>query len=109
MKKIYTFLAFIAVLASCTDRLDVPHNGVLDESNFYKSDEDAAAAIAAAYQDIAVGDGQYGFEHVYKIVNGYLSDEYWAGQQDRTNGFCILSDYAFDAPVYCYRQMQSGH
>lgn len=97
MKKIYTFLAFIAVLASCTDRLDVPHNGVLDESNFYKSDEDAAAAIAAAYQDIAVGDGQYGFEHVYKIVNGYLSDEYWAGQQDRTNGFCILSDYAFDA------------
>ena len=97
MKKIYTFLAFIAVLASCTDRLDVPHNGVLAESNFYKSDEDAAAAIAAAYQDIAVGDGQYGFEHVYKIVNGYLSDEYWAGQQDRTNGFCILSDYAFDA------------
>ncbi len=97
MKKIYTLFALIAILASCTDRLDVPHNGVLDESNFYKTDEDAAAAIAAAYQDIAVGSGQYGFEHTYKILNGYLSDEYWAGQQDRTNEFCILSDYAFDA------------
>lgn len=100
MKKIYTAFSVLALglaFTCCSDRLDIVHNGVLDESNYYKNDDDAAAAIAAAYQDIAVGDGQYGFEHTYKIVNGYLSDEYWAGQQDRTNEFCILTDYAFDA------------
>lgn len=97
MKKIYILFAFFAILASCTDRLDVPHNGVLDESNFYKTDDEAEAAIAAAYQDIVAGSGTYGFEHTYKVINGYLSDEYWAGQQDRTNTFCIMSDYAFDA------------
>ena len=98
--KIHNMLLAIIVLvtaASCTDRLDIPQNGVLDESNFYLSDEDAASAVAAAYASLAGGTSLYTFEHVYKNVNGYLSDEYWPGQTDRTNDLCLLTTYTFDA------------
>ena len=100
MKKTFILVSFLALAGlsiGCSSQLDVPHNGVLDESSYYKSDEDAAAAIAAAYQDITAGSGEYTFEHVYKSLNGYLGDEYWAGQMDRTNEFCILGSYSFDA------------
>ena len=99
MKKINIFLASIALVAaaSCSDRLNIPQNGVLDESTYYKSDEDAAAAVAAAYASLAGGSSIFTFEHVYKNVNGYLSDEYWPGQVDRTNALCQLTSYTFDA------------
>ncbi|MBO6028062.1 MAG: RagB/SusD family nutrient uptake outer membrane protein, partial [Bacteroidales bacterium] len=56
MKKIvYSVLAFAALLTgvSCEKYLDIPQKGVTAIENFYQTDEDAIAALNAAYARFA--------------------------------------------------------
>ena len=56
MKKlIYSVLAIAALFAavSCEKNLDIPQKGVVAIENFYQTDEDAEAALAAAYARFA--------------------------------------------------------
>ncbi len=44
-----TALWALALTLSCSDYLEVPTNGAISAADFYKTDEDAGSAIAAAY------------------------------------------------------------
>ena len=53
MKTRYILLSVlsVALFSSCNEKLlDIPQPGVISESNFYKTDEDAEQAIATCYQ-----------------------------------------------------------
>jgi hypothetical protein len=49
----YIFLIFATlVYNSCGDKLDLNPIGAVSESNFYQSEDDAHAAVAAVYNSI---------------------------------------------------------
>lgn len=59
---------------SCEDELDIPQKGNLgSEENFYKTDEDALAAITCCYYDLLSNFGNI------MIVSNTLSDDVWCG------------------------------
>ena len=52
-KTLYSALALAIgamALTSCEDKLDIEQKGVTSIENFYKTDADAEAALAAAYE-----------------------------------------------------------
>ena len=53
MKTRYIILSIlsVALLSACNEKLlDIPQQGVISESNFYQTDDDAEQAIATCYQ-----------------------------------------------------------
>ncbi len=53
IKTIIAGLCLAILYTGCSDYLDVPINGAITQGEFYKTDEDANSAIAAAYDMLA--------------------------------------------------------
>lgn len=74
------FLTVIALVASlafsgCNKELDIPKKGNLGaEEDFYKTDEDADAAITACYADLNCSMWED-----LKVIDNLLSDDIWCG------------------------------
>lgn len=83
MKRIYIYalsLFACCALFSCSDQLDIPQKGNLgDEADFYKTDDDANAAITACYTDIG------SMYEPIKAVDDLLSDDVWCGGGQRND------------------------
>ena len=88
MKKIiYSILAVAAVVAvsSCEKNLDIPQKGVLPMEDFYKTDADAEAALAAVYFDTFknfafMGEATgYNYGPYFGLTNYQGDDVYMAG------------------------------
>lgn len=83
MKKIYrlalVIMSFFGMM-SCSGELDIPQKGNLgSESDFYKTDDDANAAITACYTDIG------SMYEPIKAVDDLLSDDVWCGGGQRND------------------------
>ena len=96
-KNIILIVCTVFSLISCNSLLDIPQHGVLDENNFYQTDEDAASAVAAAYADLGGSFSFYNLEFTFTTLNGYLGDEYWQGQNSRSATLDAYLEYIFDA------------
>lgn len=89
MKKILTIFSAALLLMACTEKLNIDQHGTFDDSNYYKTDSEAESAITAVYCAMS------GLEWPYQTVNGYLSDEYWSGQNQRMPMLDALIEYSF--------------
>lgn len=112
MKKILLSIAVLATMASCNDYLDIPVEGAVDASNFFKTEADAVVATNAIYSflrswensafpyqfvfgvpadDVVKGSnpGDASFINAYDQFTYTASDEgvrgYWIGQWQAVN------------------------
>ena len=93
MKKFIIPILCTVVLftTACEDKLNVPQKGVVAYEDFYKTDDDAEAALAAAYDimasQLARANGEYiisPFEALYNLPG---DDVYAAGEFYGDNDF----------------------
>lgn len=105
MKKIiYSILAIAAVFTaiSCESKLDIPQKGVTAYENFYQTDEDAEAALVAAYARFATyvpGRGNAFIYTPYKaLLNMCGDDVYAAGANFGDNDYMgQLNEFRYDS------------
>ena len=105
MKKIvYSVLAFAALLTgvSCEKYLDIPQKGVTAIENFYQTDEDAIAALNAAYARFATRitgqDGSSIYTDYKAALNNCGDDMYAAGSNFGDNDFMAqLDEFRLDS------------
>ena len=105
MKKlIYSVLAIAALFAavSCEKNLDIPQKGVVAIENFYQTDEDAEAALAAAYARFATRitgqDGSSIYTDYKAALNNCGDDMYAAGSNYGDNDFMAqLDEFRLDS------------
>ena len=106
MKKIvYSVLAIAAlfITASCDQsRLDIPQKGVDAYETFYQTDEDAEAALAAAYARFATRitgqDGSSIYTDYKAALNNCGDDMYAAGSNYGDNDFMAqLDEFRLDS------------
>ena len=105
MKKIlYSILAVAALFAavSCEKNLDIPQKGVTPIENFYKTDEDAEAALTAAYARFATRitgqDGSSIYTDYKAALNNMGDDTYAAGSNFGDNDFMAqLDEFRLDS------------
>ena len=105
MKKIvYSVLAFAALMlgVSCEKNLDIPQKGVTTYDNFYKTDEDAIAALTAAYARFATRitgqDGSSIYTDYKAALNNCGDDMYAAGSNFGDNDFMAqLDEFRLDS------------
>lgn len=115
MKRYYIPLMCAAVLFStaCEDKLDIPQKGVVAYEEFYKTDEDAEAALAAAYdimaQQLARANGESiisPFEALYNLPG---DDVYAAGEFYGDNDFNgQINEFRGDANAQLVVSMYKG-
>lgn len=92
MKKLYIPLMCVAALLStaCEDKLDIPQKGVVAYEDFYQTDDDAEAALAAAYdlfaRNVARAD-KYIISPYEALFNLPGDDVYAAGEFYGDNDF----------------------
>lgn len=103
MKTKYLFLGLVACLifslSSCSeDILDIPRKGAQPLTDFYKTDEDAQAALATVYNYLwtttyanALG--------IYPFIKNILGDDHYSGGQKRNDQplFENLNEYNFSS------------
>ncbi|MDR1201906.1 MAG: RagB/SusD family nutrient uptake outer membrane protein [Tannerellaceae bacterium] len=103
MKIKYLFIGIIAMLSaaltSCSeDLLDIPRKGVVPQSDFYKTDDDASAALAVVYKYVwtATYSSDLG---VYPFIKNVLSDDVYAGGLKRNDQplYEALNEFTFEA------------
>lgn len=99
MKKIvYSILAIAALFTavSCEKNLDIPQKGVVAIENFYQTDADAEAALAAAYARFATRitgqDGSSIYTDYKAALNNCGDDMYAAGSNFGDNDFMAQLD-----------------
>ena len=105
MKKlVYSVLAVAALFAtvSCEKNLDIPQKGVVAIENFYQTDADAEAAIAAAYARFATRitgqDGSSIYTDYKAALNNCGDDMYAAGSNFGDNDFMAqLDEFRLDS------------
>ena len=105
MKKlVYSVLAIAALFAavSCEKNLDIPQKGVVAIENFYQTDEDAEAALAAAYARfvtrITGQDGSSIYTDYKAALNNCGDDTYAAGSNFGDNDFMAqLDEFRLDS------------
>ena len=105
MKKIlYSVLAVAALFSavSCEKNLDIPQKGVTPIENFYKTDEEAEAALTAAYARFAVRvtgqDGSSIYTDYKAALNNCGDDMYAAGSNFGDNDFMAqLDEFRLDS------------
>ena len=105
MKKIvYSVLAFAALMmgVSCEKNLDIPQKGVTTYDNFYQTDEDAIAALTAAYARFATRitgqDGSSIYTDYKAALNNCGDDMYAAGSNFGDNDFMAqLDEFRLDS------------
>ena len=98
MKLRYIFTGVLAagfLLASCSDKLDIPQHSVVDIDTFYKTDAEAEEAIVAAYAQFKTAHSG-GTSSASWLMN-FLGDELWAGGKDRSDGiFYQYNEFSFN-------------
>jgi len=106
MKKVlYSVLAIAAlfIASSCDEsRLDIPQKGVVAIESFYQTDEDAQAAITAAYARFATRltgqDGSSIYTDYKAALNNCGDDTYAAGSNFGDNDFMAqLDEFRLDS------------
>ena len=105
MKKlVYSVLAIGALFTavSCEKNLDIPQKGVTPIENFYKTDEDAEAALTAAYARFATRitgqDGSSIYTDYKAALNNCGDDMYAAGSNFGDNDFMAqLDEFRLDS------------
>ena len=105
MKKIFIPVIAIAALfaaASCEKNLDIPQKGVTAIETFYQTDEDAEAALAAAYARFATRitgqDGSSIYTDYKAALNNCGDDMYAAGSNFGDNDFMAqLDEFRLDS------------
>ena len=105
MKKIvYSVLAFAALMmgVSCEKNLDIPQKGVTAYENFYQTDDDAIAALNAAYARFATRitgqDGSSIYTDYKAALNNCGDDMYAAGSNFGDNDFMAqLDEFRLDS------------
>ncbi|MCX4334537.1 MAG: RagB/SusD family nutrient uptake outer membrane protein [Bacteroidales bacterium] len=88
---IYISLAGVLTLTSCNSLLDIPQKGVLNFDTFYRTDEDAEAAIIACYSQLR------NLEFSYRMGKEMLTDDFWAGGGARNDNADLeqLNEFTF--------------
>lgn len=105
MKKlVYSVLAVAALFAavSCEKNLDIPQKGVVAIENFYQTDADAEAAMAAAYARFVTRvtgqDGSSIYTDYKAALNNCGDDMYAAGSNFGDNDFMAqLDEFRLDS------------
>ena len=105
MKKIlFSVLAVAALFSavSCEKNLDIPQKGVISIDSFYQTDEDAEAAMAAAYARFATRvtgqDGSSIYTDYKAALNNCGDDMYAAGSNFGDNDFMAqLDEFRLDS------------
>lgn len=119
-KTLYSVLA-LAIgamsLTSCEDQLDIEQKGVTSIDNFYKTDADAEAALAAAYEGFmcnVVGRqpdmGGPGIYTPYKIMLNMCGDDvlYASGNYGDHEFSGMLNEFRYDTEAEAPRFFYSG-
>ena len=108
-------LAVAAVMSttSCEDKLDIPQKGVTAIENFYQTDDDAEAALAAAYAGFATnvpGRGAGFIYTPYKVLLNNASDHMFAaGSNFGDNDFmAAINEYRFDSGLGVINEFYKG-
>lgn len=108
MKKIAYIACSMLLLAgasACSDWMDIQQHGTLTPENFYQTDEDASAAVAAAYASLA------NLEFYHRTINGYMSDEFWQNLNDHGGNlheFFEYTGYYYGANDQYIRELFTG-
>jgi len=117
MKKIvYSLLAATAVLTvnSCDQsRLEIPQKGVTAYETFYQTDEDAEAALTAAYAGFATYVTGRGNAYIYTpfkaMLNNCGDDFYAAGSNFGDNDYmAALNEFRYDSGCEVINNMYTG-
>ena len=119
-KTLYSALALAIgamALTSCEDKLDIEQKGVTSIENFYKTDADAEAALAAAYEGFmcnVVGRqpdmGGPGIYTPYKILLNMCGDDvlYASGNYGDHEFSGMLNEFRYDAEAEAPKFLYSG-
>ena len=120
-RTLYSTLLAVAVgsmaLTSCEDQLDIEQKGVTTTDNFYKTDVDAEAALAAAYEGFmcnVVGRqpdmGGPGIYTPYKIITNMCGDDvlYASGNYGDHEFSGMLNEFRYDTEAEVPRFQYSG-
>ena len=118
---LYSTILAVAVgsmaLTSCEDQLDIEQKGVTTTDNFYKTDVDAEAALAAAYEGFmcnVVGRqpdmGGPGIYTPYKIITNMCGDDvlYASGNYGDHEFSGMLNEFRYDTEAEVPRFQYSG-
>ena len=120
-RTLYSTILAVAVgsmaLTSCEDQLDIEQKGVTTTDNFYKTDVDAEAALAAAYEGFmcnVVGRqpdmGGPGIYTPYKIITNMCGDDvlYASGNYGDHEFSGMLNEFRYDTEAEVPRFQYSG-
>lgn len=120
-KTLYSILA-VAMgamsLSSCEDQLDIEQKGVTSIENFYKTDADAEAALAAAYEGFMCNvcgrqpdmPGAPGIYTPFKIIMNMCGDDvlYASGNYGDHEFSGMLNEFRYDTEAEVPRFFYSG-
>ncbi|MFW5531701.1 MAG: RagB/SusD family nutrient uptake outer membrane protein [Segatella copri] len=119
-KTLYSILA-VAMgamsLSSCEDQLDIEQKGVTPIENFYKTDADAEAALAAAYEGFMCNVcgrqpdmGGPGIYTPFKIIMNMCGDDvlYASGNYGDHEFSGMLNEFRYDAEAEVPKFFYSG-
>ena len=119
-KTLYSILA-VAMgamsLSSCEDQLDIEQKGVTSIENFYKTDADAEAALAAAYEGFMCNVcgrqpdmGGPGIYTPFKIIMNMCGDDvlYASGNYGDHEFSGMLNEFRYDTEAEVPRFFYSG-
>ena len=120
-RTLYSTILAVAVgsmaLTSCEDQLDIEQKGVTTTDKFYKTDVDAEAALAAAYEGFmcnVVGRqpdmGGPGIYTPYKIITNMCGDDvlYASGNYGDHEFSGMLNEFRYDAEAEVPKFMYTG-
>ena len=103
IKFIIPALAFALAIVSCNpDRLDIPQQGRITTDTFYQNDEDAEAAMVAAYQgflwNVCTKEGGNIYAPYRAAFNLCGDDMYAAGESFGDNDYmAALNEFRYDS------------
>lgn len=107
----------MTLTTSCEDQLDIEQKGVISSDNFYQTDDDAEAALVAAYEGFmcnVVGrnhdGGGPGIYTPYKIITNMCGDDvlYASGNYGDHEFSGMLNEFRYDAEAEVPKFMYTG-
>ena len=107
----------MTLTTSCEDQLDIEQKGVISSENFYQTDDDAEAALVAAYEGFMCnvvgrnhdGNGP-GIYTPYKIITNMCGDDvlYASGNYGDHEFSGMLNEFRYDAEAEVPKFMYTG-
>lgn len=107
----------MTLTTSCEDQLDIEQKGVISSDNFYQTDDDAEAALVAAYEGFmcnVVGrnhdGGGPGIYTPYKIITNMCGDDvlYASGNYGDHEFSGMLNEFRYDTEAEVLKFMYTG-